>query len=127
MCRLPMDSSICDYVVYSLSLMPTNLREALKEANRIIKMNGHLLIVEVSSRFADFQGQGRVQNMPEKHVGQRFAKELKNFGFHMVSSEELQPNGYFAYFCFKKVESVENVHKNKLPEITLKACVYKPR
>ena len=127
MCRLPLDSAVCDYAVYSLSLMPTNLREAIKEANRILKLNGQLLIVEVASRFADFQGQGRVQNVPEKHVGQRFAKELKNFGFQLVSNEELEPNGYFVYFCFKKISSVENIHKNQLPELTLKACVYKPR
>ena len=56
MSRLPLDSEQCDFVVYSLSLMATNLKDCIREANRILKMGGSMLVVEVASRFADYQG-----------------------------------------------------------------------
>lgn len=143
MSRLPLDSGTVDTVVYSLSLMPTNLKDVLREANRILKPNGgQMLIVEVASRFADYQsGTGAADRrgafIPKKKAeeGQksnpdqlRFAADLKPYGFSLTASEQLPPNGFFVYLAFKKTANVEELTaKSRLPEISLKACLYKAR
>merc|ERR1719245_549528 len=47
----PLENESCDVVVFCLSLMGTNLKEFLREANRVLKTNGVLKIAEVASRF----------------------------------------------------------------------------
>lgn len=127
MCALPVDSSHCDYAIYSLSLMPVNLRDAIMEANRILKIGGYLLIVEVASRFVDYQSKHSA-NITEKHPGHNFANDLRqSYGFQLTRHELLPPNGYFIYFSFKKLSNVNEESKSKLPLLTLKACVYKSR
>nr|XP_040573691.1 ribosomal RNA-processing protein 8-like [Lepeophtheirus salmonis] len=53
MSKTPLVSSSVDIVVFCFSLMGTNLKDYLKEANRILKLNGTLKIAEVESRFRD--------------------------------------------------------------------------
>ena len=128
MTKLPLDSEQCDFVVYSLSLMATNLKDCIREGNRILKMNGYMLIVEVCSRFTNYKSTTGRQLSDEKHPGQRFALDLKSFGFQLTSFEELKPNGFFVYFCFKKTKNVDTLGpRSKLLPLALKACVYKAR
>lgn len=145
MSRLPLDSGTVDIVVYSLSLMPTNLKDVLREANRVLKPNsGQMLIVEVASRFADYQSgvadrrganivskkkmaseEGAQNGNPDQL---RFAGDLKPYGFKLTGSEQLPPNGFFVFLSFKKTANVEELTvKSRLPEISLKACLYKAR
>ena len=48
---VPVEGNSCHCVVYSLSLMNTNVGQVIKEAVRILKNSGHLIIAEVASRF----------------------------------------------------------------------------
>ncbi len=111
MTRLPLNNSECDFAVFSLSLMATNIRDCISEANRILKMNGRLIIVEVLSRF-DAKEESFVQIMAK-------------FGFELINKHSLPPNSYFIYFEFKKLKNSKK--RNNLPDITLKPCFYKPR
>ncbi len=138
MARLPLDSATVDAAVYSLSLMPTNLKDIVREANRILKPGGQLLVVEVASRFADYQsgsadrrGLNLAKKDDRKEVNldlQRFAADLKPYGFLLTANEPLPPNGFFLYLAFKKTGDAERLTpKSRLPEIVLKACLYKAR
>ncbi|KAF0990000.1 hypothetical protein HZS_3750 [Henneguya salminicola] len=48
--KVPLNDSEIDIVVFCLSLMGTNLMDFFKEASRILKIGGRMLIVEVASR-----------------------------------------------------------------------------
>ena len=109
--KLPLDKVTCDCVVYSLSLMNTNLKDCLYEANRILKLDGRMLIVEVVSRFEDKSDQ--------------FIELIEKFGFKLKSKTLLPPNSYFIYFDFVKNSKCNN--KSKLPDVILKPCSYKTR
>ena len=49
-CNIPLPDSSLDIAVFSLSLMNTNYLLALKEARRLLKPSGRLIIAEVESR-----------------------------------------------------------------------------
>ena len=53
----------------------------------------------------------------------RFVIKLEKFGFQLVS-KDIQKE-YFNFLDFKKISDVKK--KKKLPELSLKACVYKKR
>ncbi|RWS13082.1 Cerebral protein-like protein [Dinothrombium tinctorium] len=108
---VPLQDCICDFVVFCLSLMGTNVNDYLVEGNRILKLNGRLLIAEVVSRFEDVD---------------KFAKSLKSFGFSAPKVQFLPPNKYFVVFDCAKKTDVKDLKAN-LPEITLKPCHYKAR
>lgn len=87
-----------------------------------------MLIVEVASRFAEYQSTVKRIVHQEKHLGQLFSHDLRCFGFQLTKHELLKPDDFFVYFCFKKTENLEGVKKKStLPSISLKACVYKSR
>ena len=50
-CHVPLDDASLDMAVFSLSLMGSNFAEYLKEAYRVLKPDGHIHIVEATSRF----------------------------------------------------------------------------
>jgi len=110
--NLPLENESMNCVVYSLSLMAKNLGNILLEAKRVLKLNGSLLIVEVTSRF-----EGRVR---------RFAEKLERIGFKKQSISELKPNGYFIFFHFSKLDNNFN-YSRSLVNIELKPCVYRTR
>jgi ribosomal RNA-processing protein 8 len=72
--NVPLQNASVDIVVFCLSLMGTNINSFLSEANRILKKNGILKIVEVRSRFEDKQGI------------KAFQAYLKHLGFKVVPS-----------------------------------------
>ncbi|XP_012263158.2 ribosomal RNA-processing protein 8 isoform X1 [Athalia rosae] len=98
-----------DVVVFCLSLMGTNLADYVKEANRVLRKDGILKIAEVESRFEDVDG---------------FVKTLGSYGF--VNTSKDLSHSLFYFMDFKKEADVTK-KRNKLPPITLKACLYKKR
>ena len=67
--NVPLDDESLDIVLYCLSLMGTNLSDYLREAYRILKLDGHLQIREPTSRFGDLTA---------------FKASLKGLGFDLL-------------------------------------------
>lgn len=110
MAHTPLQADSVDVVVFCLSLMGTNLSGFIKEANRVLRQGGLMKIAEVESRFDDIN---------------RFVKTVERFGFEPVA-QDLSHN-LFYFLDFKKTNSISPKRKNKLPELTLKPCLYKKR
>lgn len=107
---LPVANDTFNCIVYSLSLMAKDLGNILLEAKRILKLNGSLLIVEVTSRF----------DGKEK----KFIKKMERIGFKIKSTKQIPPNGYFTFFHFSKLNA-DLIYPTTT--IELKPCVYKTR
>ena len=110
--NLPLGDSSVDMVVFCLSLMGTNIRDFIFEAGRVLKVGGVLKIAELESRF---QGDGLDVDT--------FIASVQKFGFKNTWKDLKK---YFFFFLdFTKVVNVKK--KKKLPDISLKACMYKKR
>ena len=110
--KLTEKDNTADLTVFCLSLMGTNYSSFIKEALRVLKKNGILLIAEVSSRLVDLDG---------------FIKKLNQYGAGLESKRDMQ--GYFYLLTFsKKTEDWCNI-SNTDEEWTklLKPCIYKKR
>nr|XP_034193323.1 ribosomal RNA-processing protein 8 [Osmia lignaria] len=105
----PLLTSGVDVVVFCLSLMGTNLKDYIIEANRVLKKNGILKIAEVESRFEQVED---------------FIKILESYGFKNTW-KDLSHN-LFYFLDFRKEKDIGN-KRNKLPPIVLKPCLYKKR
>lgn len=73
MAHVPMEDEALDVAVFSLSLMGANFTDYLREAWRLLKLDGHLHIYEATSRFTD-RG--------------TFAAGLKRLGFSVVTVDD---------------------------------------
>nr|KJB75924.1 hypothetical protein B456_012G064700 [Gossypium raimondii] len=115
MSNTPLRPSSVDVAVFCLSLMGTNYASYLKEACRVLKPSGWLLIAEVKSRFDPNNG-GADPNMFSKAVCEMgFTSALKDFS-----------NKMFVLLYFKKKENKSsNGREIEWPE--LKPCIYKRR
>ncbi|XP_041973172.1 ribosomal RNA-processing protein 8 [Aricia agestis] len=109
MAHTPLLSASMDVAVYCLALMGTDLTQYLVEANRILKMGGHLLIAEVESRFDDVDS---------------FTKEVQKLGFTLRKLDKTHKVFYFMEFTKTREPPVK---KSKLPSLYLKPCIYKRR
>ena len=109
----PLEDSSVDTVVFCLSLMGTNLKDFIFEAARILRVGGTMKIAELESRF-----QGEENNS----VG-TFIQNVEKYGFKLLSRD--LKKDYFVFLDFKKVSDVKK--KKKLPNLSLKACLYKKR
>ncbi|KAG4305570.1 hypothetical protein PORY_001126, partial [Pneumocystis oryctolagi] len=109
MSSLPFNTSTIDVAIFCLSLMGTNYIDFLKEAWRILKMNGKLWIAEVKSRFTDNEGTA-------------FCTALTSLGFSLVETDI--SNKMFMCLYFEKTHKVND---KKDYGILLKSCVYKRR
>lgn len=109
MAKTPLENKCAHVVVYCLSLMGTNLKDFLIEANRILKMNGLLKVAEVASRFDDVKV---------------FIEFVQLCGFELVS-KDLSHN-LFYFLNFKKTHDV-NAFNKKINDFSLKPCLYKKR
>ena len=69
MARVPLDDEILDVVLFCLSLMGSNVTDYLREAQRVLKLDGHLHIWEPTSRFGDLNA---------------FKAGLRSLGFDLV-------------------------------------------
>ncbi|KAL8097723.1 ribosomal RNA-processing protein 8 isoform X2 [Apium graveolens] len=114
MANTPLENSSIDVAVFCLSLMGTNFPSYLREAERVLKQSGWLLIAEVKSRFDPTNG-GADPN--------RFSKAICELGFYSVSKDF--SNKMFILFYFKKKEKLKS--KNDIDWPSLKPCLYKRR
>ena len=69
--HLPLDDEALDVAIFSLSLMGSNIVDYLREANRTLKLDGHLHIIEATSRFKDQK---------------RFLSGLRALGFDVIEA-----------------------------------------
>lgn len=115
---VPLPDNSVDVVVFCLSLMGTNLNDFLKEAFRILKINGLVKIVEVRSRFEDGKGIKKfLQYLKTTHAFQLIQTQdeeldtqlLDNKMFFSVECRKIAPRGIFTH------------------NFSLKPCVYKKR
>ncbi len=74
MSHVPLDDQSLDAAIFSLSLMGHNFGDYLREAYRTLKLDGHLHILERSTRFTDRQA---------------FIEALRTFGFDIIGVEDL--------------------------------------
>lgn len=111
--HVPLENNSCDCVVFCLSLMGTNIKDYILEANRILKKGGSLIIAEVSSRY-------------EEESVSVFAKKLETgYGLKMKKEQNMPPNNYFVLMQFAKAKNALDIQYRK--ELLLKPCIYKPR
>ena len=110
--NLPLQDKSVDMVVFCLSLMGTNMRDFVFEATRILKVGGVLKIAELESRF---QGDGMDVDT--------FIASLGKFG--LKNNWKDLKKDFFYFLDFTKVVDVKK--KKKLPDLSLKACLYKKR
>ncbi|XP_075168345.1 ribosomal RNA-processing protein 8 [Haematobia irritans] len=108
MANTPLTTHTLDVAVYCLSLMGTNLSDYLLEANRVLKINGHMYVAEIQSRFDNVKD---------------FVRKLDSFGFQLVRQDVGQKVFYF--FQFKKVRNIGKVAN--VPAVSLKPCLYRKR
>ena len=118
--RIPLKNQSVDVVVYSLSLMAADLSLVMKEASRIVKTGGHVIIAEVASRFEADSSTDSLKSFVEKLD--------KFFGLSLKLTDKLQPNNFFLVFDFvKEKDTRRHATNDVLPRLSLKACQYKPR
>ncbi|XP_036393140.1 ribosomal RNA-processing protein 8 [Megalops cyprinoides] len=108
MADVPLRDASVDIAVFCLSLMGTNLRDFLVEANRVLVMGGVLKIAEVASRFENVRS---------------FVSALSGLGFKLVSKDT--ENTHFYSFEFVKTGDAPESYKKS--GLELKPCVYKKR
>ncbi|GMY22574.1 ribosomal RNA-processing protein 8 isoform X2 [Fagus crenata] len=115
MSKTPLDSSVIDVAVFCLSLMGTNYPNYLKEAHRVLKPSGWLLIAEVKSRLDQNNGGADPKE---------FLKAVSELGFTSVLKD--YSNKMFVLLYFKKKDKQKSEMKEiEWPE--LKPCLYKRR
>ena len=111
--NLPLNNKICDIGIFCLSLMNKNFIPFVVESNRILKINGKLLVAEITSRIVDMD---------------KFIKIFEKYGFELIKKRNLQD--YFELITFKKIKDCEISKKDEELDNTydiLKPCLYKKR
>ena len=78
-----------DFAVFSLSMMGSNIADYIIEANRTLKLDGGLFIIEATSRFKDLD---------------HFKRQLIQFGFDYLSVKEM---GKFTQIKADKVKDID--------------------
>jgi ubiquinone/menaquinone biosynthesis C-methylase UbiE len=90
MSHTSLDDESLDDAIFCLSLMGSNVSDYLREAYRVLKLDGALHIWEATSRFDD---------------PKRFAKDLSKLGFKVHEPEE---RGKFTHIEARKTVRVPN-------------------
>ncbi|EHB06717.1 Ribosomal RNA-processing protein 8 [Heterocephalus glaber] len=110
MAQVPLEDKSVDVAVFCLSLMGTNIRDFLEEANRVLKPGGLLKVAEVSSRFEDVR---------------TFLRAVTKLGFKVISKD--LTNSHFFLFDFEKTGPSQVGPKAQLAGLKLQPCLYKRR
>ncbi|XP_004642101.1 ribosomal RNA-processing protein 8 [Octodon degus] len=110
MAQVPLGDESVDVAVFCLSLMGTNIRDFLEEANRVLKPGGLLKVAEVSSRFEDVR---------------TFLGAVAKLGFKVISKD--LSNSHFFLFDFEKTGPPRLGPKAQLTGLKLQPCLYKRR
>uniref|UniRef100_A0A8C7AAP1 Ribosomal RNA-processing protein 8 n=1 Tax=Neovison vison TaxID=452646 RepID=A0A8C7AAP1_NEOVI len=108
--KVPLEDESVDVAVFCLSLMGTNIRDFLEEANRVLKQGGLLKVAEVSSRFEDVR---------------TFLGAVTKLGFKVISKD--LTNSHFFLFDFEKTGPPRVGPKAQLTGLKLQPCLYKRR
>lgn len=74
MAHVPLNDEEMDVAIFSLSLMGSNFTDYLREAYRILKLDGQLHIIEATSRFSNLS---------------QFRSDLEALGFDVVSDRNI--------------------------------------
>ncbi|XP_058186251.1 ribosomal RNA-processing protein 8 isoform X3 [Rhododendron vialii] len=106
----PLDTSSIDVAVFCLSLMGTNFASYLREAHRVLKKSGWLLIAEVKSRFDPNNGGAD----PD-----RFSKAICDLGFASVSKDFSNKMFILLYFK-KKVSCISFCQQDSVVQVPIK-------
>ncbi|XP_051005108.1 LOW QUALITY PROTEIN: ribosomal RNA-processing protein 8 [Acomys russatus] len=110
MAQVPLGDESVDVAVFCLSLMGTNIRDFLEEANRVLKPGGLLKVAEVSSRFEDIRS---------------FLGAVTKLGFKVIYKD--LTNSHFFLFDFEKTGPPRVGPKAQLSGLKLQPCLYKRR
>ncbi|CAH6792871.1 ribosomal RNA-processing protein 8 isoform X2 [Phodopus roborovskii] len=110
MAQVPLEDESVDVAVFCLSLMGTNIRDFLEEANRVLKPGGLLKVAEVSSRFEDIR---------------TFLGAVTKLGFKVIYKD--LTNSHFFLFDFEKTGPPRVGPKAQLSGLKLQPCLYKRR
>ncbi|KAJ3396213.1 25S rRNA (adenine645-N1)-methyltransferase [Lobulomyces angularis] len=138
--HVPLKPSSVDIVVFCLSLMGTNFFDFIKEARRILKVGGEILIAEVESRFPKKRKFQEKDSLLSKSNNTKFFSEesengielfLKNlqiFGFELKKPVDFT---YKVFILFHLVLKEKKTGSNGAKAIDgksmLKPCLYKKR
>ncbi|KRX16697.1 Ribosomal RNA-processing protein 8, partial [Trichinella nelsoni] len=85
MSHVPLSDENVDVCIFSLSLMGSNIADYILESNRILRIDGILIIIEILSRFQSLR---------------KFRKAVENFGFEFKQQNLIK--NYFIWFKFLK-------------------------
>jgi hypothetical protein len=107
MAHVPLEKSSVHVAIFCLALMGTNWEDFVREAHRVLKVGGELLITEVTSRIQD---------------PKQFVSAIRNLGFNFGSQNS--SNTHFTRFVFSKNNSTP---KSKPSGVVLGVCKYKKR
>lgn len=112
MAHTPMSAGSVDVAIFCLALMGTNLADFIREAHRVLKPSGILMIAEVRSRF---ETKGNDDEL------QRFLSVLEQLGFACARKD--RSNKMFILLELRKNDK----KPNKSLAFTAKPCIYKRR
>ena len=105
------DESV-DVAVFCLSLMGTNYHTFIRQALRVLKVGGYLIISEVVSRYSDVKA---------------FHAKIQLYGVKLEAHKNVQ--NYFDFAIFKKTDNRwSDIHDSDGEwAALLKHCMYKKR
>jgi ubiquinone/menaquinone biosynthesis C-methylase UbiE len=131
MANVPLEAKSVDVCVFCLSLMGTNLADFIREAHRVLKDDGRVMIAEVRSRIEYSHAPGEKNhkknnkdNAPkEKTAGtlSEFVDVMEQLGFESVRTD--RKNKMFLLLELKMNKKVPN----KKLAFSAKPCIYKRR
>lgn len=101
--KTPIKDESLDVVVFCLSIMNSDGFEYIKEANRVCKVNGKMIIAELKNRMIGFED------------------KAKQLGF--IKIECIEENEFFVVYVFEKYKECNGI-KITIP---MKVCRYKKR
>jgi ribosomal RNA-processing protein 8 len=140
MSKTPLETGVVDVAVFCLSLMGTNLADFIREAHRVLKASGRVMIVEVRSRFEtndDNKSNEKDRKSQGKKAGKKASKETTTTKPISELKRFLSTLERLGFDCMhldrsNKMFLVMDLRKNgKTPdeslEFTAKPCIYKRR
>ena len=116
---VPLGDNMLDMVIFSLSLMGSDVTSYIAEARRVLKTGGELVIAEVKSRFSE-DGEKSAEAM--KRGLNKFCAGVRDMGFKML---ELDSESNTMFVLIRMSKTGKPVQKEV--RIHLKPCEYKRR
>ena len=123
MANVPLEDSTVDIGIFSLALMGTNIADFIREAHRVLKVDGILKIAEVRSRFESTAGTDKDgENAPvDESLLETFLNVMQQLGFQCTKNDK--SNKMFFLMEFEKTGGIPCPDAN----FTAKPCIYKRR